>query len=285
MAESDANLLSIVTDILKRFGIVDTTFINDIISNIKNEKLDEASGTFLDDIGILMADSEYVKTRFAANTKRVANGLQPLRLSEILSLENSYKNVLGGAGLPTTFYDDYSDFQDWIGKQISPDEIKRRVDNGYLAVKNSDPEITNQLKNLYGITDGQLTAYFLDPARMEVELTKSIESARIAAEARNVAGMQLSQAEAEKLQEYGISAGEARTKFGQIYNEQQIYSALPGETSIGREEQLSGVFGTNAAAAQRIAQKKRSRIAEFDTGGGFARTNQFVTEGLRTAGE
>jgi hypothetical protein len=57
-----------------------------------------------------------------------------------------------------------------------------------------------------------------------------------------------------------------------------------GETAITQEEQIAGAFGTNAAAAQRIATRRAKRKAAFQEGGGLAETQQGVT-GLRTAGQ
>jgi hypothetical protein len=57
-----------------------------------------------------------------------------------------------------------------------------------------------------------------------------------------------------------------------------------GEQQITVEEQIAGTFQTNAAAAQRIATRRRRRQAEFEAGGGLAETQQGIT-GLRTVGE
>ena len=283
MAET---LTSTIKSILDSFKLGDTAFIDEVVSAITNEKVDQNSSTFLDDVGILLSDSPYLKTRFSANQTRKNNGLPPLPLTQILELENSYTTVLQAAGMPPGFYDDpATDFQGFIARNTSPAEIKRRVDEGYTAVKNADPEVTKQFFELYGITKGQLAAYFLDPTRQEDSITKSMESATIAAEGRRAAGIQLDTAQAEQLQQAGVTSATARTGFGNIAAQQELFNPLQGEQAISQTEQIGGTFGTNTAAAQRIAQRKRQRLAEFETGGGFARTNQFATEGLRTVGQ
>jgi hypothetical protein len=279
-------LSSTIKSILDSFKLGDPTFVSEVVAAITSEKVDDKSSTFLDDIGILLADSEYIKTRFSANETRKKAGLAPLPLTHILELENSYTSTMQAAGLPAGFYDDHAtDFQGFIARDASPAEINRRVQQGYSAVKNADPEIIKQFKELYGVTESELAAYYLDPTRMEASLTKSMESAQVAAEARRVAGIQLSTGQAEQLQGAGIGVSEARTKFGQIAGEQELYSGLQGEQEITQAEQIEGTFGTSAAAAQRIAQRRRQRTASFESGGRFAQTNQFATEGLRTVGE
>lgn len=279
-------LTSTIKSILDSFKLGDTAFIDEIVSAITNERVDQNSSTFLDDIGVLLSDSPYLKTRFSANETRKQNNLPPLPLTEILQLENSYTTALQASGMPAGFYDDpATDFQGFIARNTSPAEINRRVNEGYTAVKNADPEVIKQFKELYGVTEGELAAYFLDPTRQEASITKSMESATIAAEGRRAAGIQLGVGQAEELQQAGVTSAAARQGFANIAAQQDLFNPLQGEEAISQTEQVGGTFGTNTAAAQRIAQRKRQRSAEFETGGGFARTNQFATEGLRTVGQ
>jgi hypothetical protein len=121
---------------------------------------------------------------------------------------------------------------------------------------------------------------------METQLTNQMEAAQVAAEARRVANMQLTTAEAEALQGAGISTAAAREGFGAIAQQEGLFAGqMQGEDAISREEQIAGTFGTNAAAAQRIAQRRRQRQATFEGGGGFAQANQYGISGLGTAAQ
>ncbi|CAB4155903.1 hypothetical protein UFOVP668_24 [uncultured Caudovirales phage] len=283
MAET---LSSTIQSILDSFKLGNVDFVKEVVDAITNERVDQNSSTFLDDVGILLSESKYLKERFSANETRKKNNLPPLPLTQILELENSYTTVLQAAGFPPGFYDDpATDFQGFIARNTSPAEINRRVNEGYAAVKNADPEVIKQFKELYGITEGELAAYFLDPTRQEASITKSMESAQIAAEGRRAAGIQLGVGQAEELQQAGVTSATARQGFANIAAQQELFNPLQGEQAISQAEQVGGTFGTNTAAAQRIAQRKRQRSAEFEAGGGFARTNQFATEGLRTVGQ
>ena len=93
------------------------------------------------------------------------------------------------------------------------------------------------------------------------------------------------QAHLEGLVARGVSQSTAQQVFAQLAETQELFQPLQqGETAITQEEQIAGTFGTNAAAAQRIATRRRRRQAEFEAGGGLAETQQGVT-GLRTVGQ
>jgi hypothetical protein len=297
-APGDQNLPAAITDPndtltnriltgLRGFGIGDATFASEIATAIADGRLNENSGSFLDDVGVVLSESTYLKTRFPANVTRKQAGLQPLPLSEILGLENGYITAMQAANLPAGFYDDpQTDLQNLIARNVSVAEVQRRINQGYSAVRNADPEIRRQFKELYGVDDGTLAAYFLDPVRMEAQLTSQMESAQLAAEARRVADMQLTTAQAEALQQAGISTAAAREGFGAISEQQGLFQGqMAGEQAISTEEQIAGTFGTSAAAAQRIAQRRRQRQAAFETGGGFSQVNQYGISGLGTAAQ
>lgn len=278
-------LSTVLKSFLDQFNIGDAGLIADVTSAIADGRLNENSSTFIDDIGVVLADNSYIQTRFRGNVERRRQGLQPLPLSEILGLENGYITAMQAANLPPGFYDDpATDFQNLIARNVSVAEVSRRINQGYAAVRAADPEVTRQLKELYGVTDGALAAYFLDPARMETEITKQVESAQLAAQGRQLAGIQLSQQQAEQLQQAGVSTAAAREGFGAIAQQQDLFAAqMAGEQAVSTAEQVAGTFGTSPEAQQRIATRRRRRQAAFEEGGGFAQINQFSVGGLGTA--
>lgn len=282
MAET---LSSVLKSILDQFKIGDQTLVADVAAAVADGRLDQNSNTFIDDIGVVLADNSYIQTRFKGNAERKRQGLQPLPLTEILGLENGYITAMQAANLPSGFYDDpATDFQNLIARNVSVAEVQRRINQGYAAVRAADPEVTRQLKELYGVQDGMLAAYFLDPVRMETEIAKQVETAQVAAQGRQMAGIQLSQQQAEELQQAGVTTAAAREGFGAIAQQQDLFAAqMAGEQAVTTQEQVAGTFGTSPAAQQRIATRRRRRQAEFEAGGGFAQTNQFNVGGLGTA--
>ena len=84
---------------------------------------------------------------------------------------------------------------------------------------------------------------------------------------------------AEELAVAGITQEQARAGFQTIAGAEELFVALPGTTeeAISQQEQISGVFGTSAAAQQRIRQRSRERQAAFEAGGRFAGQGTTVT--------
>jgi len=235
-----------------------------------------------------------LENRFSGNKARVASGMRPLPPKEYLQAEQTYIDTLRNNGMPIGFYDQQADLAKFIGGDTSPIELQGRIQRGYVAAQNAPESVRNQLKVLYGVDDSELASYFLDPTRATdilgrkknaVMLGQQVESARLAAEAAQQAGLGLTVRQAEALNAQGVSPETARQGFGQIAQQRGLFEAqMAGEQAVSQEEQISGVLGLNAEAAQRIATRRRRRQAEFEAGGGFA-TTQTGVSGLRTVGQ
>jgi hypothetical protein len=233
--------------------------------------------------------------RFAGNKARIANNMQPLTPSEYINAENNYIDTLRNNGLPLGFYDQPEDLAKFIGGDVSNVELGQRIQRGYVAAQQAPASVREQLTTLYGINEAELAAYFLDPTKAtDVVLAnkknasvfaQQIGSAEIAAQARQQAGMGLTRQQAESLRAQGVTEETAQQGFTQIGQQQGLFQPqMAGEQAITPEEQISGVLGLNAEAAQRIATRRRRRQAEFETGGGFA-ASQTGLAGLRTVGQ
>lgn len=231
-------------------------------------------------------DTPEYKTRFKGNQIRRAAGLPELSPADYVNMESSYRTTLSGNSLPKGFYDTQDDFANFIGQDISPNELNARVSQGYNAVMQAEPGTKAELKQLYGLSDGDIAAFFIDPTRFnQSDAIKKAQAAQIASEARRQAGFTLDAAGAEALATEGITRGQAAQGFQQIGATQELLGMnIQGETALSQEEQIAGTFGTNQAAAQRIATRKRKRQATFEQGGGFAQTQQGMT-GLSTVGQ
>jgi hypothetical protein len=229
--------------------------------------------------------TELYKKRFAGMALREANGYKPISESDYIKIEKEFEQTLRVNGMPKGFYDTQEDFANFIGNDVRSDELNTRVQQGYRAVMETEPGTKEELKRLYGIGDSDIAAFLIDPTRFQQsEAVKKAEAARRANAAREQ-GMQLTAAQSEELVNRGIGQSTAQQGFQELAMTQELFNPLTaGETAITQEEQIAGTFGTNAAAAQRIATRKASRRAAFQEGGGLAETQQGVT-GLRTAGQ
>jgi hypothetical protein len=230
-------------------------------------------------------DTSLYKTRFAGMALREKNGYKPISEDDYLMVEKEFEQALRVNSMPKGFYDSQDDFANFIGNDVRADELNTRIQQGYRAVMETEPGTKEELKRLYGIGDSDIAAFLIDPTRFQQsEAVKKAEAARRANAAREQ-GMQLTAAQSEELVSRGIGQARAQEGFQELAMTQELFNPLTaGETAITQEEQISGVFGTNAAAAQRIATRKASRKAAFQEGGGLAETQQGIT-GLRTAGQ
>lgn len=272
MAEQDAK--NIIKTMLDRYKLGDLT--DQVWGLISDETL--PANADIDMIGDALRDTETFKMRFPANAARAKAGLPELTVSEYIGLERGYANVMRGSGLPAGFYDDPTDFEKFIAGDTSVAEVQSRVNDGFKAVSESNPEVIKQMKDLYGVDEAGLAAYFLDPTRATPLLAKQARAAQIAAEGARQAGIQLTAQEAEQLAAEGITQQQAQTGFTAVQEQQGLAQAFPGEEGgLTQGERIGAVFGTDAAARQRVETRARRRKAAFESGGGFATGQQGMT--------
>lgn len=279
----------IIKKTLEYYGLKDKKFLGEVETLFTGKVISDKST--IDDIGVAMQNTDAFAERFPANKiLRDANKGQK-SVSEYLRLEADYKNILSSAGMPPGFYDDPKDFQNWIANDTSPLEIQGRVEQGYQAVKNASPQVVEQFKRLYGASEGDLAAYFIDPERAKptfdrYQAQREARAAVVASQAQQQANIALTAQQSEELVRAGITSQEqAQAGFMDIQNQQELFNPMTaGETAITQQEQIAGVFGTNAEARQKIAARKRGRQAAFEQGGSFIPTQTGVAS-LGTVGQ
>jgi len=225
---------------------------------------------------------EYAR-RFPGMAARRASGLPAISEKEYIDDEKAYRDYMRRAGLPTGFYDSPDDYARFIGNDISPDEVGRRIQQGYQAVAQADPSVLASMRQFYGVSDGELAAYFLDPGRAESLILQQVSTAQIgAAAARQGFGQAADRTAAERMQRLGVTEDEATQAFGTLARSRELLNPLErGETALDVTETALGLTGRNAEAQQRLATQARRRTARFEGGGRFATSGQEVT-GLRT---
>lgn len=291
MADMTESAFDILKKTLAYFGLSDDALNTEVQKLWLNKTLTDSST--VNDVGILLKDTKAFKDRFPANAALAAAGKPQYSVAEYLRLESAYKAKLTAAGMPADFYDKPDDFQNWIANDVSPDEIGARIEAGYSAVKNASPQVIDQFKRLYGASEGDLAAYFIDPQRAKptfdkYEAQRQARAAQVAAQAQTQAQIVLSQQAAEDLVRAGVTEEAAQAGFSDILTQQQLFGTTTTEEAAGKkaitqEEQISGTFGTNAEARQAIAKRKRERQAAFEQGGSFMPSQGGIT-GLGTVG-
>ena len=271
-AEQRESARAIIANLLSEYGLENLTdFVNNLITTE-----DIVSGDVI--LGKIRQTEQY-KARFAGNIARRNAGFNVMSEAQYVALENSYRQIMRASGLPSGFYDAPDDFSTLIGGDVSAAELSSRINDGYLAVQQANPQVINEMRRLYGVDDSMLAAYFLDPAKATPMLLRQARSAQIASEATLQAQQEISAMTAEELAVAGITQEQARAGFQTIAGAEELFVALPGTTeeAITQQEQIAGVFGTSAAAQQRIRQRSRERQATFEAGGRFAGQGTTVT--------
>ena len=221
-----------------------------------------------------LRDTDLYKQRFSGNEARRRAGLNVLSEAEYLAQENAYRFLFRTSGLPMDMYTDKTVTDALIAGDVSPEEAGARIREAYDAVAQADPVVVSEMRRLYNIDQGTLASYFLDPERTRPVLVQQARAATIAGQARQE-GFQIGTGTAEELAHRGVTGQEAETGFQAIAQGGEIFGltaqeAAGGEQAFSLEEQVGAVFGSNAAAAQRLRQRARRRQAGFEAGGGFA---------------
>lgn len=261
LSGADRDAYVALTNLFDSYGL--SSLAPKIYDYIKN-------GYSADTISILLQNTTEYKQRFAGNEARKAAGLPVLSPSEYLATEASYRQIMQQAGLPSGFYDQPSDFTTWIGKNVSPTEIQNRVDLATQATTLSNPSYRQAL-NQMGITDNQLTAYFLDPTRALPTLQKSAATAAIGAEALQQ-GLTFDVQYAGQLASSGVTQQQAQQGYAQISDTLGKYQTL-AQIYGGQYDQRTAEQATflgNAAAVQQQRNLVGREVANFGGATGTA---------------
>jgi LysM repeat protein len=224
------------------------------------------------------------RERFAGNEQRRAAGLNVLREGEYLALENDLRTVMRNAGLPSGFHDSTADLARFIAGDVSPAELSRRVNQGFRAISEADPATIEAMQRFYGVSQGQLAAFFLDPDVAEPLLMRQVATAQIgAAAARAGFDTVIERTAAERMAASGVTEQQATEVFGTLASARELLAPIEaGETALDVADTALGLAGQSPEALQRLRTQQRRRQARFEGGGALATTGAGVT-GLREA--
>jgi hypothetical protein len=214
--------------------------------------------------------------RFAGNAARIKAGLAPLAPAVYMATERAYRETLQAAGMPKGFYDSPDDYTNFIANDVSPTELKARVDTAADAVANADPFYVNSLKSMYGLTTGDMIAHALDP-QMALPLLQKQQAAVKIGSAAAREGYGLSATAAENLYTQGVSQAQAeqgfRTVAGMQTAQQKLAEIYGGDTAAQGQNLVASTFGTAGAAYadQQIKALQQKQIGSFSGGSGVSK--------------
>lgn len=241
------------------------------------------NGVSYEQILLNMRDTPQYQTRFPAMAELAKKG-RAVSEAEYIGMERSYSQVMQSYGLPSGFYDSPDDFGRFIGNDVSPSELNDRV-KSYTSAVLGDTETLTQLNALYGSAghtgnaQGDLLAMYLDPAKALPLLDQRFAAAQFSAVGVRSGFGGLTAAEAEQFgARVGTAPEQAAQGFGALVQSRELMSTLPGEqgAQISRDTQLGAVFGDDALAQQQIEQRRRTRVAAGQSGGGFSSSQKGI---------
>jgi hypothetical protein len=272
LSGTDRDAFMAINALFKTYGI--ESLAPKIYDYVKN-------GYSADTISILLQDSPEYKARFSGNEARKAAGLPVLSAGEYLATEASFRQIMQSAGLPSGFYDQPTDFTTWIGKNVSPSEIQSRVDLATQATVLANPNYRKALNQL-GISDSELTAYFLDPNKALPYLQKSAATAAIGGQALSQ-GLTFDKSYSEQLALEGISNDQAQQGYSQIASELDTMKALGqiyGDQWTQRSSEQA-VFEGNSTALNKQKKLLSQERGAFSGASGGSRGGLAQSGGAR----
>lgn len=246
-----------ILDTFKGYGMGDLG--KDALDAIRDARSPEEATTRI-------RETEAYKVRFAGNEARRKAGLPVLGEGEYLNLESSYRQTLRAAGIPKGFYDQPSDFANWIGGDVSPAEISERAQTAMGLVNSRDPNELKAFQDYYGIGKGDLAAYYLDKNRSLPKLQQQAEIAGLGAEALR-AGLKSSEAHSAELQAAGIGKEQARGAYSQTAQDKGVIAKLAAIDGAGKglrtDDIVDARLGLDAKAEKRIRDSARREVGRF----------------------
>lgn len=259
------NAFSRIKAYLSEFGLDD---MEDKINDLLARGVKEPTSVIYE-----IRNTEAYQKRFAANVKRVANGLPALAPSTYIGLERAYREALRSAGM-LDYFNRQDIFEELMAGDVAPQELYDRVSDAYNEVVNADAATKAQMRELYQVEDKDLVAYFLNPSESITMLKRRATAAKIAGRAAEQAGLKLTAETAEDLAARGVTMAEAQKQFSTIAQQRELFGGLPGmaEETFTQQQQLGAAFGYDEAAKAEIERRKKARVAAFSGGGRFAAT-------------
>lgn len=230
------------------------------------------AGRSADYIIMELRNRQEFKDRFPAIEARRQAGLSPISPAEYVAYEQQARQILRQFGLPEGFYDQNSDFTQFLTNDVSVAELYERAQQGYQRVAYAPIEVRAAFMDFFGTQgDAALAAVFLDPERAVPLLKEMATEAEIGGAARQQQIMTDLQT-ARRLREFGVTQDAAREGFRRVRQLDPLFSELVGEGEDFTAEGIgtSTAFGLDATDVRRMERRRASRVADFSGAGGAA---------------
>ena len=192
-------------------------------------------------------------------------------VQDVLTYEEQYMQVMSAAGVPSWFYDSYTDAQDAIRRNLTVEQISNRIGASYSVVQTLPTEVRDMFREFYGdATDGALVAAVLDPEKTLAQLDKATRAATIAGfgAKQNVV---VSKQQAESYAGLGKSIAESQRDITQVASFKDFTASTMGESGNQLAEDVAfeaGAMGNSDANKQLEDRLLGRQLKQRDAGGG-----------------
>lgn len=234
-----------------------------------------------DEAYLKLRETKEYQTRFKGNFDRQKKfpHLSLLSEAEYISKEQSIEQDMREYGLPKGFYDQPEDYAKLIAANIGREELRQRLDARKAIVQ--DGKATGVLayaKAKYGLSDGDLIAYFTDPARAAPLLEKIANASQIGAAGARTGFGAVARSEAERLAALGINADQAAAGYSAAAELGGLAQTIAGTdtTAVSRADLAKATLEDDADAKRRIQRRQEERQARFGGGGSFAESQSGI---------
>lgn len=204
-------------------------------------------------INLGLQDTKEWKIRFAGNELRKANGLAVLTPAQYIATEEQYRNVLQSYGLPAGFYDKHSDFDKFIGNDVSPAEIQARAQVAHDQYLNAPAEYKQMWQQYYGLDAGHAIASILDPKIATQVINDRAATVGLGATAAQN-GFNVDLQRAQQFQQHGTTLAQAQKAYqflGQNFNTDQQIAKRFNQQFGQTQEENDLLLGQGPAAQER----------------------------------
>jgi len=175
---------------------------------------------------------------------------------------------------------------DYLGKlivnNVTTVDLQARLMAAQDTVMSFDPSIVKYAKDVFGLGQGDLMAWALDPTKALPNIQQQAKAMQIggAAFAAGLKATEITKAEAESLAAAGITQDQAKQGFTNVAQMGQYKQTLPGANpaeTLTNEELINAQFATSPDAIMKLQKARQSKLSEYAQGGQFAATQAGVT--------
>lgn len=233
------------------------------------------TGQSPDQILLNLRETPEYQARFPA-MKTLSKRGQAISERDYINFERSIATQNQAAGL-TEDWNDPQDIQKLLESNVSPAEYQARLQARQTAVWQSPPEVRQALQDYYGISAGQLTAFWIDPDRALPLIQRDLAAAQAGGTAQRTGFGQLDRDYAEHLADLGLTQEQLDVGFNRVAGMDQITQGLPGQQpGIGTTTALQAQFDRNAQAQAQVEAAQADILNQFRRGGAPAATAKGV---------